>query len=129
MRRKRGTTLVEILVSLVFLSLAIGPMVACVSQAQSAALNAQERYYVLGKVRDVIEAQRANALGALLTTGTTTTTANGIWTPVTITTTIAGVSGYSDLYSVDVKATWGNATIPNRGGTIEIITYMRGLHV
>ena len=116
---------------LVFLSVAIYPMLTCLTQAQADSYNAQERMIVMGLIQDQFETQRTIANGSALTTGTTVSTQNpaGVYTSVSMTTVIALVTGYTDLFSVQVTASWGNATLPNRNGTITLTTYMRAPHV
>ncbi len=128
--RARGFTVIELLASLTFLSLCAGPMVTAISNGEMLALNAQDRALVLGTIMDQIDTKRSTALTTALTTGTTnsTVTVSGVYTTVALTTVISLVSGYSDLYSIDVKGSWGNQTIPNRNGSIEIITYVRAPH-
>jgi len=129
-KTRNGTTLVELLVCLVFLATTVGSMCYAIAQAQNVAANAGDRLLVMGAVMDQIEAQRSTALTTALTTGTTTTTKTGVvWTSINLTTAISLVSGYTDLYKVDVTGTWGNSTIPTRNGSIEVITYMRAPHV
>jgi len=129
--KKRGTTLIELMCCLVFLSLAVYPMLACISGSQIRSQNAEDRMIVLGLVQDQIEKQRGIALTLALTTGTTTstTTPTSMTTPVTVTTTISLVAGTTDEYLVSVSATWGSAVNPWRNGTISIATYMRAPHV
>lgn len=129
--KKRGTTLVELMACLVFLSLAVYPMLACITGSQTRALNAQDRLLVLGALEDKIETQRGIALTLALTTGTTssTTTPTGLVSSLTITQTITLVTGYSDLYQVSETGTWGSAVLPWRNGSMTISTYMRAPHV
>ena len=131
LKKMRGTTLVELLACLVFLSVAVYPMLACISGSQIRSQNAEDRLIVLGMVQDQIEKQRGNALTLALVPGTSTstTTPASMTTPVTLTTTIALVSGYTDLYSVSASATWGTSVTPWRTGTISLVTYMRAPHV
>lgn len=130
-QRKRGTTLVELMCCLVFLSLAVYPMFACITGSQARAMNAQDRLLAYALVQDKIETQRATALTTALTVGTSsaTSTPTTMTTPVTVTTTIALVAGYTDLYSVTVSATWGTPVLPWRNGNISLATYMRAPHV
>jgi len=129
--KKQGTTLIELMCCLVFLSLAVYPMLACISGSQVRSQRAEDRMIALGLVQDQIEKQRGIALTLALTTGTTTTTTTptSMTTPVTVTTTISLVAGYTDLYLVSVSASWGTAVTPWRVGTLSLATYMRAPHV
>jgi len=129
--RKRGTTLVELLCCLVFLSLAVYPMLACISGSQIRSQNAEDRLIAIGLIQDQIEKQRGNALTLVLVPGTTvtTTTPTSMTTPVTVTTAISTTAGYTDLYTVAVTASWGTPVTPWRNGNVTIATYIRAPHV
>jgi hypothetical protein len=118
---------VELMACLVFLSLAVYPMLACISGATARSMNAQERMVVLGLVEDQLESCRSTARTSALTLGTTTTTLTPgtVYTPVIVTKVISAVAGYTDLFQVAVTATWGSATLPNRNGSITLTAYMR----
>ena len=130
-RVKSGFTLVELLCCLAFLSLAVYPMLSCITYSIKSVLRAQDQMMVMGLVQDAIENQRATAYTSALTPGTTSTTSTptGMLESVTVTTTIALVSGYTDLYSVQVTGTWQDASINGTTGTITVTTYMRAPHV
>ncbi|HEY3780959.1 MAG TPA: type II secretion system protein [Fimbriimonadaceae bacterium] len=130
-RKKGGFTLVEMLACLAFLSLAIYPMLTCITWSLKTALQTQDRMWVEGLVQDSIETQRGTALTSALTAGTTTTanTPTGMSCTVTVKTVIALVSGYTDLYSVTVTGTWTDAVFNKNQSTITLVTYMRAPHV
>ncbi len=130
-RRRKGFTLIELLACLTFLSLAVYPMLSCITWSIKTALRTQDQMWVEGVVLDKIESERATALSSALTTGTTTSTSTptGMSAVVTLTTVIALVSGYTDLYSVQVTATWTDALMNGNLSTVTITTYMRAPHV
>jgi hypothetical protein len=106
-------------------------MLGTINQAQVSAMNARERLIVMGMVQDEIDKQRSLARTTALTTGTTTSTqtSSSVYTNIALTDAITLVSGYTDLYQVDITATWGDKTLMlYRTGTIEVITYMRAPH-
>ena len=130
-KEKRGTTLVELLVCLTFLSLTVYPMLSCVTYSIRNSQRSQEQMVVMGLIQDALDTQRATALSSALTAGTTSvnytpTTTN---TQVTVTTTIALVTGYTDLYQVTVTGTWNDATVNFNNSSLVISTYMRAPHV
>src|SRR5579862_3180875 len=114
MRRRIGThgfTLVELLACLAFLSLAVYPMLSCITWSLKTAQRTQDEMWVEGVVLDQIETERTVALSSALTTGTTSTTKTptGMSVSITLQTVIALVTGYTDLYSVQVTGTWTDA--------------------
>lgn len=133
MRRGRthGFTLVELLACLAFLSLAVYPMLSCITWSLKTALRTQDEMWVEGVVLDQIETERTAALSAALTTGTTTTTKTptGMSATITLQTIIALVSGYTDLYSVQVTGTWNDVLVNSHSSSIVLTTYMRAPHV
>lgn len=106
-------------------------MLTCITWSIKSVQRAQDQMWVMGEVQDAIETQRATAYSSALTAGTTTThsTPGGMSVSVTVTTTIALVTGYSDLYSVAVTGTWQDTILNNNTGTITLTTYMRAPHV
>lgn len=119
------------LACLAFLSLAVYPMLSCVTWSIKTALQAQDRMWVSGLVQDALDAQRAAALNAALTTGTTTTssTPTGMSCSVRVQTVVSLVSGYTDLYQVAVTATYTDVAFNNNASTMTVTTYMRAPHV
>lgn len=129
-RRQSGTTLVELLATLVFLSLCVAPMLAAITSTQSTAASSSDRMLVMAVVADAIESYRGTAETYSLTPSGTSTqvTVAGVYTKVQLNKTVSLVSGYTDLYLVTVTASWGSATMPNRNGSITVSTYMRAPH-
>jgi prepilin-type N-terminal cleavage/methylation domain-containing protein len=130
-RKRRGFTLIEMLACIVFLGVTVYPILGCITQSQARELNAQDQMTVLGLIQDQIEGQRAIAYTTALTTGTTNTTPTptGMTATVTLSRVITLVSGYTDLYQVQVTGTWTNTAVPNRNGSITLTTMMRAPHV
>ncbi len=91
----------------------------------------QNQMWVEGAVLDQIETERSVALSSALTPGTTvsTVTPTGMPSSVTLTTVIAKVSGYGDLYSVQVTGSWSNELVNGNTTTVTVTTYMRAPHV
>jgi len=129
--RNRGFTLIELLACLAFLSLAVYPMLSCITWSLKTALRTQDQMWVEGVVLDQIETERTIALSSALTVGTTSTnkTPTGMSVSVTVQTVIALVSGYSDLYSVQVTGTWNDVLMNKNSSSIVLTTYMRAPHV
>jgi hypothetical protein len=114
-----------------FLSLAVYPMLSCITWSIKTALRTQNQMWVEGAILDKIESERAVALTSALTTGTTTTssTPTGMSSAVTLVTVIAKVTGYTDLYSVQVTGTWNNELVNGNSSSVTVTTYMRAPHV
>ncbi len=107
-RRFAGTTLIELVLAAAFLGIAAGIILQCVSSATASMDYAQRRLAALDLARDQLDATRSNGRTAALTAGTTTAqwTIPSLTTQVTVTTTIALVAGYTNLYSVQVSSSW-----------------------
>lgn len=123
--------MIELLCCLAFLSLAVYPMLSCITWSIKTALRTQNQMWVEGLVLDKIESERAIALTSALTAGTTVTnsTPTGMSSSVTLTTVIAKVTGYADLYSVQVTGSWNNELVNANTSTVTVTTYMRAPHV
>jgi hypothetical protein len=106
-------------------------MLSCITWSLKTALRTQDEMWVEGVVLDQIETERTAALSAALTTGTTTTTKTptGMSATITLQTIIALVSGYTDLYSVQVTGTWNDVLVNSHSSSIVLTTYMRAPHV
>lgn len=106
--RRSGTTLIELVLAAAFLGIAAAIMLQCVSGTMASMDYAQRRLAALDLARDQLDATRSNGRTAALTAGTTTTqwTIPSLTTKVTVTTTIALVPTYTNLYSVQVTSSW-----------------------
>lgn len=125
--KKRGTTLVEVMVALVFLGICASTLLAAVNRSQITASVAQDRLAAFSLAQAQIQAIRATARTAALSPGITASSATvpTISTQVAVTKTITAVPGYSDLFKVQIQATWGDSSNPTRAGRAVVSTIMR----
>ncbi len=115
--RLRATTLIELLVVVVFLGVATGIVLQAASRTAGDARYAERRFQILKYAQSQLDAVRSSGKTASLTPGTTTTTFTiaSLDTSVTLTQTIALVTGYTSLYQVTEACSW--LELPFGGGT------------
>jgi len=106
--RRAGTTLIELVVAAAFLGIAAGIVFESVSGNAASMDYANRRLAALDLARDQLDASRSAGRTAALAVGTTTTQVSipSLTTKVTVTQTIAQVSGYTNLFSVQVVSSW-----------------------
>lgn len=118
--RQKGTTLVELLVTVAFLGMCVVPMLTMINSSQIRANETKARMLSLAVAQDEMDKSRITAKTAALTVGSTTTSVavSGLPDPVSLNKTITLVAGFTNLYEVTVAATYS-------GGTIKIWSQMR----
>lgn len=126
---RRGTTLVELMVSVGFLGLGAVTLLACVNESLNNEAYARRRARILAAAQDVMDTTRATAHTGTVATGVTTKTIDvtGLQTGATITQTVTLQTGYSDLYEVNVTATWNErpGIGQTRADSIVLDTFVR----
>ncbi|MHB8635896.1 MAG: type IV pilus modification PilV family protein [Fimbriimonadaceae bacterium] len=126
---RRGTTLVELMVSAGFLGVGAVALLACVNAAVTNGNYARRRAVILADAENVIDATRAAASMGTIQPGVSAQAVNvaGMETSVTITETITLQAGYTDLYLVDVSAAWNehSAVGAARADSIVLDTYIK----
>ena len=126
---RRGTTLVELMVSVGFLGVGAVALLACVNSSVAMEGYARRRALILAAAENVVDGTRAAASMGTITPGASTQslTLAGLQSAATLTQTITLQTGYSDLYLVDVTATWNET--PSAGITrtdsLELDTLIR----
>lgn len=118
----------EVMVAVVFLSLCSAGILQSVTTAQNRASVAQDRLYALTLAQNTLDTVRRTAKTSALTPAITSTSPSNSGLPGTVTLkqTITAVSGYTNLYSIQVKVTWGSVTLPkNRSSNLTIETILR----
>lgn len=125
-RKLAGTTLVELLICVIFLGLCAAAMLNAVSAAGRQASIAEEKLLALAVAKNELANAQAAAKTGTIVVGTTTTnpTDTGIKYPVSVKTVISAVSGYSDLYQVSSQVTWTADTGAALSGQVTLETYV-----
>lgn len=127
--RLGGTTLVELLVAVVFIGICVSPIVTCVTNAAARAVYARRRILMLGQARPAIETSKATARTSALTPGSQVFVLSGIsgfTGTATMTKTITIVAGYTSLYKVNVTINWTEKALGiNRSDSMVMETVMR----
>ena len=121
-----GTTLVELLICVIFLGLCAAAMLNAVGAASRQASVAEEKLLALATAKNQIAQQQAAARDGTLAVGTSTTnpTDTGIRFPVTVTTTVSAVGGYTDLYQVLTRVSWVSDIGAEHSGAVQLQTYV-----
>lgn len=124
--RLGGSSLIELLIAVIFLGIGATTIVSAVSTGATRALYAKHRETALALVQNQIDAVRITSRTSSLTVGTTVTTggASNIPAGVTVTTTISLVSGYTNLYDVAITATWPEKS---KTDSLKVETYVRAI--
>jgi type II secretory pathway pseudopilin PulG len=125
--RAHGTTLVELLVALVFLGLTVSAMLTSIASAQSRADLAKQRAIALGVAEDDLAAARSSANKGVIAPGTTTTTKSIAGMPtLTIKRVVVLAAGFIDLYNVTTTVSFTRSVFRvNRTESIVLATMMR----
>lgn len=107
-RKTRGTSLVEILIAVVFLAVCASAILDAVWTGNLQASYAMRRTRVMGLLQDQLESLRGYAASGSLATATASasTTPPGFVGPVSISGTIHLETNSLTLYDVTVTATW-----------------------
>ena len=110
--RTRGSTLVEILIAVVFMAVAAGALLDAVWTSNAVSTYSVRRSRVLAALRDSLETARGTAFAGTLIVGVTTVNLSlaGIPKPVSVTTTIAFRATSMTLYDVTAEAVWYEET-------------------
>ena len=123
-----GTTLVELLVAVVFIGICVSSIVSCVTNSAARSVYARRRILILGQARSALENSKSTAKTSALTPGTTfsVVSVSGFSGSATLTKTISLVSGYTNLYKVNVSITWTEKALGmNRSDSMTMETWMR----
>jgi len=126
--RLDGTTLVELLVAVIFIGICVSSIITCVTNAAARSVYARRRVLILGQVRSAIEQSKSTAKTSALTAGTTISVISvpGLTGNATMTKTVTVVSGYTNLYKVNVTASWTEKALGiNRSDSMVMETWMR----
>jgi Tfp pilus assembly protein PilV len=126
--RLGGTTLVELLVAVVFIGICVSSIVSCVTNAAARSVHAKRRILILGQVRSAMESTKATAKTSALTTGPTffVLTMPGFTGSATMSKTITLQSGYTNLYRVNITVNWTEKALGiNRSDSMVMETMMR----
>jgi Tfp pilus assembly protein PilV len=127
-RRLDGTTLVELLVAVVFIGICVTAIVNSVTNAGSRAVYGRRRILMLSVARAELERAKSTAKTTALTPGTTFFSVNaaGFTGTGTETKTIALISGYTNLYKVTVSIAWTEKALGiNRSDSLALETWVR----
>ena len=110
--RTRGSTLVEILIAVVFMAVAAGALLDAVWTSNAVSTYSIRRSRILATLRDALETARGTASAGTLIVGVTTVNLSlvGIPEPVSVTTTIAFRATSMTLYDVTAEAVWYDET-------------------
>src|SRR5688572_10886970 len=108
-RRTHGTTLVELLMTIVFLAVAVAPILTLISSSQSRANETRQRTIALGIAQDEIEKAKSNnrneggvSKGAVVTTLTPV----GALYPLKVTVNVTAVTSFKDIYEAEVEVVY-----------------------
>jgi Tfp pilus assembly protein PilV len=121
--------MIELLVAVIILSIGATSLLTAVNASVANQSYSQRRASILASVQNTVDKARSTATGGTIITGTTTQTltVSGIQGSVTLTKTCNLVAGYTDLYTVDVKATWTEIPGLNltRADSLDLTTLIR----
>lgn len=124
--KARGTTLVELLVCVVFLGLCSAAMLGAIGTASRSSSIAEEKLIALTLAKNELDQARAAAAKGTLTVSNVTTnpTGTGIKYPVTVQTIATTVGGVTDLYYVRTRVSWASDTGNEHSGKVDLETYV-----
>jgi Tfp pilus assembly protein FimT len=111
-RKLRAFTLIELLAASICLASASIGVLSALRFANDRSIAARYRLLASQRAASEIDLARGKALSSTLAAGTTVQTLNntGIPGPLTVTTTIAAVTGSPDLYTVRAVSSWNGAS-------------------
>lgn len=126
LRKLTGTTLVELLVCVIFLGLCSAAMLNAVGAASRQAAVAEEKLLALATAKNELAAKQAAARNGTLVVGSATSNPSdtGIKYPVTVQTDVSPVTGYTDLYLVSARVTWVSDVGAEHSGSVKLQTYV-----
>src|SRR5688572_8032978 len=98
-RRRKATTLIELLITIVFLAIAVVPMLTLINSSQTRANETRQRMIALGVAQDEIEkAKSATRTGGMATGNSSrTTTPTGALYPLQITTAVQIAAPFTNI--------------------------------
>lgn len=123
-----GTTLVELLVAVVFIGVCVSSILACVTTSGTRAIYARRRMLMLAQARSEIEKTKAQGRTASLTAANTTTSAvvPGFTGTASMAKSVALVTGYTNLYRITVSITWTERGVgTSRSDSLSLETWTR----
>ena len=126
--RLNGTTLVELLVAVVFIGICVSAILSCVTNAAARSVYARRRVLILGQVRTAIEQSRATARTTALAPGNSISVLSipGFTGSATMTKTTSLVAGYTNQYKVNVTVNWTEKALGiNRSDSMVMEAWMR----
>lgn len=125
-RKRAGTTLVELLVCVIFLGLCSAAMLNAIAAAGKQASIAEEKLLALAVAKNELAAAQAAARQGSIVEGSTEShpTDTGIKYPVVVLTTISLVSGHTDLYKVNSLVSWTSDVGQEHSGKVQLETYV-----
>lgn len=123
---RRATTLVELLVCVVFIGLCASAMLGAIGTSSRSSSVAEEKLIGLTLAKNQLDQARADARAGTLSTGTTTTnpTGTGIKYPVTVQRVISAVGGTADLFLVRATVSWVSDIGAQHSGQVALETYV-----
>jgi Tfp pilus assembly protein PilV len=123
-----GTTLVELLVAVVFIGICVSALVACVSAGDKSSTNGRRRILMLAQARTEIEKSRSLARAAALSPSVVSYNAatSGFTGSATLSKQTTLISGYTNLYKVTVTISWVERSYGvSRNDSLTLETWMR----
>jgi type II secretory pathway pseudopilin PulG len=120
--------MVEVLMAVVFLGACASSILACVSATSTRMREVEQREVVLATVQSQMEAFVASVRRAVPTPSNSTVQASlpGISKQVSINRKIELLAGTTDVYLIDVTASWNaTASKTDRAQVLRMTTYMR----
>jgi type II secretory pathway pseudopilin PulG len=123
---RRGTTLVELMVCVVFLGLCSAAMLGAIGTASRSSSIAEEKLIAVTLAKNELDKARAAGNKGTLTAFNVTTnpTGTGIKYPVTVQTVSVAVAGVADLYFVRTRVSWTSDTGNEHSGKVDLETYV-----
>lgn len=121
-----GTTLVELLVCVVFIGLCSAAMLGAMGSASRSSSIAETKLLALTLAKNELDKARAAGGAGTISVGTSTTTptGTGIKYPVTVQRQITSVAGVPDLYFVRARVTWTSSVGSEHSGQVTVETYV-----
>jgi Tfp pilus assembly protein PilV len=127
--RIRALSLIEVLLAVVFLGICASSILTCVTATTQKMREVEQRAVVLAHCQALVESLSSSSRRAVPSplNSTTGITLNGIPDAVTVTRKVQPVVGTSDLFLVEVIATWNRPTFAKTmpAQTLRLTTYVR----